>query len=47
MIANEMVMLRGIKMPELENNRQINEIKALTFDRKRPYDVILGKEFLS
>ena len=43
----EMVYLRDIRLPEFDKNRQIDEIKALTFDAQSRYDVILGTDFLT
>ena len=45
--ANEMVVLRTIRLPELDKNRFIDQHKALVFDGDIRYDLILGADFLS
>ena len=45
--ANEMVVLRAIRLPELDKNRVIDQHKALVFDREIRYDLILGADFLT
>ena len=47
MIANQMVHLRDIKLPEFDKNRTIDELKALVFNKKCRYHIILGADFLS
>ena len=47
MTASEIVRLKDIRLPEFDKNRQVNEIKALTFDSKCRYDAILGADFLT
>ena len=43
----EVVHLRELKLPELDKNRKIDEQKALIFDGKCRYGVILGADFLT
>ena len=45
--SSKMVRLRDIRLPEFDMNRQINEIKPLTFDNECRYDAILGADFLT
>ena len=45
--ANEMVVLRAIRFPELDKNRVIDQHKALVFDGEIRYDLILGADFLT
>ena len=47
MTAVEMVHLRELRLPEFDKNRRIDEQKALIFDKKTRYDVILGADFLT
>ncbi len=43
-----MVVLRNLRLPELDKNRNIDQQKALIFDADScKYDVILGADFLS
>ncbi len=43
-----MVVLRNLRLPELDKNRNIDQQKALIFDADTcKYDVILGADFLS
>ena len=42
-----MVHLRDLRLPEFDNYRRIDEQKALIFDGKWGYDVILGADFLT
>jgi hypothetical protein len=43
-----MVMLRNLRLPELDENRNVDQQKALIFDADScRYDVILGADFLS
>ncbi len=43
-----MVVLCNLRLPELENNRNVDQQKALIFDADScRYDVILGADFLS
>ena len=44
--AHEIVALHDLRLPEFENNRIIDEQKALVFDQKFRYDIILGTNFL-
>ncbi len=47
-ISSEMVVLRNLRLPELNKNRNIDQQKALIFDADTcKYDVILGADFLS
>ena len=45
--ANEMVVLRAIRLPELDKNRVVDQHKALVFDGNIRYDLILGADFLT
>ena len=45
--ANEMVVLRAIRLPELDKNRIVDQHKALVFDGDIRYDLILGADFLT
>ena len=45
--ASEMVVLRAIRLPELDKNRVIDQHKALVFDGDIRYDLILGADFLA
>ena len=47
MTATKMVHLRNLKLPEFDKNRIISEQKALIFDNKCPYAIILGSDFLT
>ena len=47
MQTKDMVHLRDLKLPEVDKNRRIDEQKALIFDGKYRYDVILGADFLT
>ena len=47
MKAAEMVHLRDLRLPEFDKNRRIDEQKALVFENKCRYDVILGSDFLT
>jgi hypothetical protein len=47
METTEMVYLRNLRLPEFDKNRIIDEQKALIFDQKCRYDVILGADFLT
>ena len=42
-----MVVLRAIRLPELDKNRVIDQHKALVFDGNIRYDLILGADFLA
>ena len=47
-ISSEMVVLRNLRLPELDKNCNIDQQKVLIFDADScKYDVILGAEFLS
>ena len=45
MKAKELVQLCDLPLPEFDKNRQVDKQKALTFDKKCRYDVILGSNF--
>ena len=45
--TKEMVVMRHIRLPELDKNRVVDQQKALVFDGACKYDVILGADFLS
>jgi hypothetical protein len=43
-----MVVMRNIRLPELDKNRNVDQQKALVFESKTcKYDVILGADFLT
>ena len=42
-----MVKLRNLKLPEFDKNCQVDEQKALVFDQKCRYDILLGAYFLT
>jgi len=42
-----MVVLRAIRLPELDKNRVVDQHKALVFDGDIRYDLILGADFLA
>ncbi len=45
---SEMVVLRNLRLPELDKNRDVDQQKALVFDADScRHDVILGADFLS
>ena len=44
--VKEVVTLRDIKLPEFDKNRNIDGTKALVFDSKCSYDVLLGADML-
>ena len=46
--TSEMVVMRNIRLPELDKNRNVDQQKALVFESKTTkYDVILGADFLT
>ena len=47
MKTNEMVKLRNLKVPEFDKNYWVDEQKALIFDQKCRYGIILGADFLT
>ena len=47
MSTKEMVVLRDLRLPEFDKNRRIDEQKALIFNKKCRYDIILGSNFLT
>ncbi len=47
-ISSEIVVLRNLRLPELDKNRNVDQQKALIFDADScRNDVILGADFLS
>ncbi len=46
-MANNMVILRTIRLPELDKNRVIDHHKALMFDGDIHYALILDVDFLA
>ena len=44
--TKEMVVMRSLRLPELDKNRVVDQQKALVFDGTCKYDVILGADFL-
>ena len=47
MKTNEMVNLHKLKLPEFDKNHRADKQKALFFDQKCRYDIILGADFLT
>ncbi len=46
--SSEMGVLRNLRLPEFDKNRNVDQQKALIFDADScRYDVILGADFLS
>ena len=45
--TKEVVVMRSLRLPELDKNRVVDQQKALVFDGDCRYDVILGADFLS
>ncbi len=46
--SSAMVIMRNIRLPELDKNRNVDQQKALTFESDTcKYDVILGTDFLT
>ena len=46
--SSAMVIMRNIRLPELDKNRNVDQQKALTFESATcKYDVILGADFLT
>ncbi len=44
----EMVVMRNLRLPELDKNRNVDQQKALIFESETcKYDVILGADFLN
>ena len=41
------VMLKGLRLPEFDKSRNIEEPKALVFDANFRYDVILGNAYIN
>jgi hypothetical protein len=46
-MANKMVVLCAIRLPELDKNRVVEQHKDLVFDGDIRYDLILGANFLT
>ena len=45
--TSEMVVMRNLRLPELDKNRNVDQQKAIVFESKTcKYDVILGADFL-
>jgi hypothetical protein len=45
--TSEMVVMRNLRLPELDKNRNVDQQKAIVFESKFcKYDVILGADFL-
>ena len=46
--SSAMVIMRNLRLPELDKNRNIEQHKALIFESEHcKYDVILGADFLT
>ena len=45
--TQHMIYLRELKLPEFDKNRKVDELKALVFEGKCRYDIILGADFLT
>jgi hypothetical protein len=46
--TSEMVVMRNLRLLELDKNRNVDQQKALVFESKTcKYDVILGADFLT
>ena len=46
--TSEMVTMRNLRLPELDKNHNIDQLKALVFESKNcKNDVILGADFLT
>ena len=45
--TKEVVIMRNLRLPELDKNRVVDQQKALVFDRDCKYNVILGADFPS
>ena len=46
MVADKMIHLRDIKLPEFDKKRTVDELKALISKKDCRYDIILGADFL-
>ena len=46
-LCNKMVVLRDIRLPELDKNRWVHQHKALVFGHDTRYNVIFGTDFLT
>jgi len=44
---SSVVHMRDVRLPEFDKNRSIEHQKALVFEKKSAYDVILGSDFLT
>ena len=47
MKAAKMVHLRDLRLPKFDNNKRIDKQKALIFENKRRYDIILWRNFIT
>ena len=48
LLAQAVVILRDIRLPEFDKNRRVDKIRALIFDNENcKYDIIYGTNFLS
>ena len=47
MCSQELIRLKGIRLPEFDKNCRVEGIKALIFDNQCKYDIILGADFLN
>ncbi len=46
--SSAMVVMRNLRLPELDKNRTVEQHKALIFESENcKYDVILGADFLT
>ena len=46
--TSEMAVMRNVRLPELDKNRNVDQQKAIVFESKTcKYDVILGADFLT
>jgi hypothetical protein len=45
--TNQMVVIRHVRLPELDKNHVVEQHKALVFDGQSKYDVIFGADCLS
>ena len=41
------IMLKGLRLPEFDKSRDIEEQMALVFEANCPHDVILGNDFIN
>ena len=47
MKTQHMINLRELKLPEFDKSKKVDELKALIFEGKCRYDLILGADFLT